>query len=679
MFSTVKGNNYGFYITTAAEGDFTGKGAFDQSINAGALNISKSASTPATGNISPGDGIKLAVFDFEAKGEDVKISALTLDITRATITCAQITNVSIYDESGTIVAGPQDCSSDLVAYTDTFIVPVGTHNYTVKAKIADAVTTASTVKIGVDRDNTTSSATASGTITAVGMTSNDTIYPTPYADIEGNTLTVAAADLNVDTLASPSTRSVARGISDFVFATFSLDAGTSGEDINVTNITVTDSNATYFADINGTELWADLTSANSSRGDIYETRISDTKQPSAVTQAYTLTQTVKVPLGTSVRIALVGDIDGSATAAAHSFTIASATTSVTSTGASTGSSVTEDITVTNAQTMTVAAQGTLTVTQDTSKPDADILLGDEIGTLNVFRLAADEVENMDVDDITLYVTGGEDVDTYYFYKGDTLLGTRPGGTGPRLDLANGTLIIPANGNVKVTVKAKVLPVDGTSVVNNTDLGASINAAAAIGVTGLASGADISSTEASVAGVVHQIYESRPYFVASTGYSETDANKTITAPSSTYLLAKFNVTAGSAEDVTFTSSNNLVVQIEATVYDSDGTAGIWYLKDSSGTTYASTSLADTALTAGSSIEFLFDDATFTVPAGGIKTMWIYGDLSDFEDEGTSGSNSIQLWLSDSANANCEFSIDGTGTYAEGAIIFRGDIKSVSHSN
>jgi len=204
-----KGDTFGFYID-AAEGSFTGKGAADQSINAGSLNVSKSASTPATGNISPGDGINLAVFDFEAKGEDIKISALTLDITRGTITCAQITNVAIYDETGVIVAGPQDCSSDLAAFTDTFIVPVGFHKYTVKAKIADAVTTGSTVKIGVDRTNTQSSASDSGTMTAVGMTSNDTIYPTPYTDVTGNTLTVAAADLNIVTLASPSGRSVAK-------------------------------------------------------------------------------------------------------------------------------------------------------------------------------------------------------------------------------------------------------------------------------------------------------------------------------------------------------------------------------------------------------------------------------------------------------------------------------------
>lgn len=662
-----KGNTYGFYID-ATEGSFTGKGAADQSINSGSLNISKSAATPATGNISPGDSRVLARFDFEAKGEDVKVSALTLDITRSTITCAQITNVGIYDENDSIVAGPQDCSTDTAAYTDTFIVPVGTHKYTVKAKIADAAVTGGTVKISVDRDNTTSSAVASGTITAVGMTSNDTLYPTPYSDVAGNTMTVAGADLNVTTLASPSGRSVAKGINDFVWATFSLDAGSSGEDINVTAITVTDTVATAKeGDIDNAELWADLTSANSARGDVYETRISDTKQPvtGTATTAFTLTQTVRVPAGSFIVVALVADLNAGATAGNHVFTIANATTSVTSSGALTGAEVTEDISGTG-QTMTASAAGTLTLTQDSSAPTADILIGTKTATLNVFRLAASNVENMDLDSMTLSVTGGAAVDTFYFYNGSTLLGTRPGGTAPSIEFSDGTVTIPANGNVKITIKAKMLPILAGKVDNNTSVAINLSGIT-VAATGLASGSSATVAKASIAaGPVHQLYESRPTIrVASASPSGN------LVPSTASLLAIFDVSATDTQDITFsTTSDLLTIQISKSWHTSDGVAGTWSLKDGDGVLLDTASVDDGEYF--DSVTFNFTNSTLTVPAGETRQFKVYGDTHEFT-KGATWTDQIQLWLDDSTDSYCTFDINGSTTgYAEGAIIFKGDI-------
>ncbi len=698
-----KGNTYGFYVApTSAITDWgggdaasRGKADNDQTIQAGALNVSKSSSTPATGSIAAGDDIVLGVFDLEAKGEDIRITAFGIDFTLTSggpMTYDEITNVALVDEDGDIVAGPKDASQGIadrggasahgyLDFSDTFIVPVGIHSYTVKAKIADAVSGDDTIIATVDRPGTS--------ITAVGMTSNDDITPTPAGDVSGNTLTVAGAALNVVTLAEPSGRTVAVGANDFVWATFSLDAGTSGEDINVTAITVTDttSSATTAGHINNAALWADLTSENSDRGDVYETRITDLEQPPSSTtiQAYVFNQTITVQAGYFIKIALVADLDAGATAVTHVFTIADDVTHITSIGADTGSSFDEGITAVG-QTMTVSTVGgVVTVTQDASKPDPDIIIGGEIATLNVFRLAATNVEDLDLNDMTLYVTGGDDVDTFYFYHGDTLIGQRPGGTGPRFDLADGTVTVPANGNVKITVKAKMLPVDDTGtaageVDNNTDVGVAINAAATVNLTGLSSGAAVASSEPSVAGVVHQLYESRPYFALNSG----SPSGTIVAPSSVFLLAIFDVTAEDTEDITFEGTGDqLIVQIEASVYDSNNVAGIWYLKDESGTLLASESVADTSLVSASSVTFTFDESTFTVPAGLTEKLYVYGDLSDFEDEGTSGNNSIQVWLDDDSVDNCQFGIDGesygsTG-YAEGIIIFRGEIWGGTFNN
>ena len=671
---SVKGNTYGFYIApTSAVTDWgagttarRGQGAADQTIQAGALVVSKSASTPATGNIAAGDDIVLGVFDFEAKGENVKITALGLDFTLTSggpMTYDQITNVSLYDEDGDIVAGPKDASEGIadrggasahgyLDYSDTFIVPVGIHKYTVKAKIADAVSTNDTIVVSLDRPTTS--------ITGTGMTSNDNIVPTPAADVSGNTLTVAAIDLNVETLAYPTGRSVAQGVSDFVWATFALDAATSGEDVNVTAIIVTDTVGTgTVTDMNNAELWADLTSANSARGDVYETRVSNTEQWAVAALSFTLTQTITVAKGTFTKIALVADVDSSATGT-HVFSIEDA--GVTGSGASTGSALDDDAVTTNEQTMTITTYGVVTVSQDSSAPTADIVIGGKESTLNVFRLAASNVEDMDLDSITLYVTGGNTVDTYYFYNGATLLGTRPGGTAPRLDVVDGTVTVPANGNVKITVKAKMLEIVTGTVDNNTDVGAAINAAGVVDLTGLASGQAITSSETSVPGVAHQLYKSRPYVtVASTSPSGT------LIPSTQALLAIFNVTAEDTEDITFEStSDTFVVEISnsLTASASDGSNGNWYIKDGEGNTLDTVSVADAA----TNVPFLFATKTFTVPAGETKQLKVYGDTHEYTTTG----NSIQLWLDDSDDDHCIFGIDGTQNYSEGAIIFKGDM-------
>jgi hypothetical protein len=113
------------------------------------------------------------------------------------------------------------------------------------------------------------------------------------------------------TLTNPPARSIASGVNDFVFATATLNAGSSGEDVHVTNITVQDdpgsgASAAAADDVNNMEIWADLTADNSARGDVYETRIGDqqdfdsTAMDTADTLAFTLTQTVTVPKKSTV-------------------------------------------------------------------------------------------------------------------------------------------------------------------------------------------------------------------------------------------------------------------------------------------------------------------------------------------------------------------------------------------
>jgi len=667
---TVKGNTYGYYITPTATGSWDGLGVA-QTINSGALVVSKSASTPATGNTSVGDARLITTFDFDAKGEAVKVSSLKLTATltdaggSTTFSYLDVTNVAVYDENNVIVAGPKDLASDsTVTFTDTFIVPIGVHKYSVKTKIGTDAEANDTIKFAIPTGGATD-------ITAKGMTSNSTIVATGTAT--GNILTVKGVALAVTTQTTPAARSVALGTQDFVFASFNLSAANSGEDVQVTAMSVLDTTVSGADpdDLDNMALYADLTTANSSRGDVYETKISNTENPSgnsagdAVVQAFTLNQTITITAGSFVNVALVASLNAGALTSGtptHTLSIEGTTSgTVTSNGASTGTAVTETYVATGEQAMTNSTGGVLTISKDSTTPVADLVLGNSTVTLGVFRLAASNVENLDVDDITLAVTGGTTVNTFWFYNGSTLLGSVAGSETPKLVLTDGALTVPANSYVKVTVKGSLLPVDGTVVTNGTALTATIQGSAQVNTTGLGSGSQITSGVQSAIGNTMTIVKAKPVVTLAAG----SPSGTL-FPGTAEQLAIFSVTGTGADDVTFSSgdTNLFTVEISRKQGTSDGSAGNWVLKDEAGTTLSTISVADAA----TEVTFLFGTNEFSVGPNETKKLYVYADTHEY----TTQYDSIQLWLSDDTDANCSYSVNSGTTIAAGTKIFRGNI-------
>ena len=687
---SAKGDTYGFYITPSYDSSWDGQATTSQTIQSGSLTITKASDTPATGNIAAGDNVKLGVFDFEVKGEDVKVSALKVKAASDTSGTAlssggfadsDITNVALYDANGNIVAGPTTLSSDEASFTDTFIVPVGTHEYTVEATIADSASTGDSIAMGIE--------TPGSSITATGMTSNDTITATPSTTVYANKMTVAGPSLTVTTLPSPASRDIPAPTSDFVFATFSLDASSSGEDINVSSITITDSTdqAGY---INNAEIWADLDNGTSARGDIYETKISDTEQPSGTgnsdTTTYTLNKTLTIPKGTFRKIALVADLDSSATSS-HTFSIES--DGITAIGANTGENASVTYNTGSKQTIGVGSS-VLTVTKDSSSPSSNIVIGGDKGiNLGVFRLAASNVEDLDLDQITVYSANGSYVDTYHFYDGDKEIGSIPGGNSTATWVVpDKTLTIPANGHKEITVKADLYPVDGTTITNGSTITASLSDVEA---TGLSSGKSLYGENSSGVTVDSNhlvdanqmtIYKSRPYFA-----KDSDSPSGDLYPSSNEKIAVFDVKADAGEDITFDNSisSQLVMKVDAQVTDTATGYITFTLKDDDGNV-----LGVDSVNFGSSLTMSGKPATFdstnswggtgsgtttyslTIPAGQTKKITVYADTTDFEDSG----DSIQVYLDDNSNDNCIFGIDGVGAYSEGQKIFKGDIYAGS---
>ncbi|MBP6884771.1 MAG: peptidoglycan-binding protein [Candidatus Pacebacteria bacterium] len=681
VYVQATGNTYGFYITpTNAMTDNSGKGLSDQTIQSGSLTVTKSASTPATGNISAGSDVTLAIFDFLSQGEAMKITSINLDMDLTTMTYDEVTNVKLVDAStGTLLAGPKDLTSGSEAtFTDTLILPVGLTKVKVTANIATSVSAGDS--LNVDLDNP-----ATG-ITVRGMSSNDTVTPTPASAVSSNELTVQAATLTAVTNTTPAARSIVKGQQDFVFATASLSAANSGDDVNVSALVIestanvaADDTASGSEDIDNVEIWADLTSGSSARGDVFETKISETKQFAGTNDgdavlSFNLNPILTVVKNTTVSIAVVADLSSSAVTS-DTFAVSLDTDSgdVTANGKDTGSSVT--VTPTGAgQAMTVAATGTLTTTVDSSSPTAALLLDTTAEqTVAVFRLAANNTENLDVDSIKITDEGtnGDDVVAMYkFYSGATLIGSQtPDGSGnAEVFLTDGALVIPANDYKLVTVKVVLNDIDGTGFVNGDTIAATINAAGDIDTTGLASGSAVDSTGTNYDAATHTAYETYP----TVAFNNTGIS-TVLGASSNYLAGKIVITNTGNKDITFDSDDQIKINFEISGTLTSATDAVT-LKKSDGTALDTVNMG--ATTGSTSGTIVFADNTLTVPAGLSETVSIFVNTGGLTADG----NTLQPWLSDDAAGNLEFSINaGTADYTEADYVFKGDIFGLSHVN
>ena len=300
--------------------------------------------------------------------------------------------------------------------------------------------------------------------------------------------------------------------------------------------------------------------------------------------------------------------------------------------------------------------GSLVISKDASSPASDILVAGQTATLGVFRLSADYYESLDVDEITISSNYPNIVDTFYFYNGSVLLGSVSGSASATLTLANGTLIIPANSNVKITVKVKIV----SSVINGTFVFADLKNDA-VKTTGLVSAKPVNSGSQTASSNQMVAYNSRPYFSLS---SVSPSGQLI--PTANTLLAVFDVKADANGDIAFENNNgsSLSVNINRVQKDADGASQTYILKDGDGTKLDATSVSDTA----TSVIFDFADSSLIVPAGLTGKLYIYGDTTDLEDSG----DAIQLWLDDSNASNVKWGIDGVGSFGEADKIFRGDI-------
>lgn len=287
--------------------------------------LSVGASSSVTAQDIPNDTDQALVggFDFTAGVEPTAITfmPLTLRVTPIQVTpgsyenigSGDIENISIYDEQGQIVAGPIGAPTPLVGQngaldftvplSDQFTVPVGTHQYKVKADIGRLVSQGTTIQV-ILRPNQ---------ITARGAVSNRPLTPTPATEVTSALMTVKDAILDVSVSSQPPGRNVAPGSSQWEFANIILDAIASGQDIRVTqiNVRMESTSPAYPAVTYGWKIYDGTTElVTSANPDVSVTEV--VTPGSGVTASFAFVEPLILSRGTAKTLTIKGNISSDA-------------------------------------------------------------------------------------------------------------------------------------------------------------------------------------------------------------------------------------------------------------------------------------------------------------------------------------------------------------------------------
>lgn len=593
----VLGKTYGFYITptyvTSQISSPYWNNTAVTTISTGTLVVSKKVLS----DIYVSEGSTQAVvgaFNFRTNGEPVIITALHIRMVTSTEgNTGGITNVSLYDEDDNVVAGPvdpteQDNDEGSANFTDTFTVPTGEHIYYVKADLDSNFTTGDTITCSIN--SPASSATAADEITAKGEVTNNTIYPTPYSQVSADQMTVRAGKLSVSTQNTPVAQTVVAGATAVEFANFVLDASGSGEDIKVTQLTIRHSTtaADIHQDISNMKVYNGTALLNGS--DVENGTSSTTNSKSTTT--IDLDEALIITKGKNVTLTLKANVSGSAAAdSGHEFSMVG-TSALVAYGNSTGNSITETITNSDGQQMTIASNANLTIGVSSASAISDALVaGNTDGiTVGVFNFRA-QYNDINLEEVYLLITavnsGGPDqFGKVYLYDGaikvaeavaTTTDATVGASTQLHLDMSDAPVLIAKGTTKDLTVKVDTSDADyynfGVSSKGASGAGFKFTINATGDVVARSNGLLAAGNKTLNAAALKQyyLYKSVPTVLTNDKLPTTQCGSDCPIVSGALLagttsgkeLYKFNVRANAAADVALAKVSFLVTTSTAT--------------------------------------------------------------------------------------------------------------------
>ena len=478
-------------------------------VSSGTITVTKATSVAATNIAENVANQTLGGFTVEVKGEPISANNLVFrfQLSSGAGDVEDITNISLYDENGSIVAGPADGSgTDLdygsVTFSDTVTFPIGVKTYTLKGKLGTNFVNDQTIVASTTPSSNWSNVT--------GQTTGNSISGTSITSsiITGNTMTVKSATLAISVSTNPVAQTVVSGIQGLTFANYILDANSSGEDIKFTTIPLEyNTGGGTATNVNNCILYDGSTALNTG---------SNVVNPTAAgsSTSFTLDTALTVSKNTTKTLALKCNIVAGATGTYRWGYDSGSTPTIT--GVTSGQSVDPTENDSAGQAMALTANGSLTVAADSSAPSYGLVAANSNATIGVFKFsAANEAIKLTKLGLKLTTTASttvSDLTQVTLWDGSTQVGSLvfTGATGT--STLSSDFIVPKDGDKLLTLKANLTKVGASEPGSNgaviaIDYIGSNNAQG----TGQSSGVTINSTSAATAFSGARMFRSYPVF------------------------------------------------------------------------------------------------------------------------------------------------------------------------
>lgn len=635
-------------------------------LDAGQLTVTTSG--PAAANVSKNSSnIVLMNFTMTAQST-IDISKTTIALTTANVDFAtDVENLDLVIDG--VVVGTTATAAASNVFTDTYTLIGG--KVTTGQIVIDVTNSAAgneTIQASLTDLTSTTNFLAK---TSDGDTVTDII---PSGNITGKVMTVTSASLTLDRASSPaSAQTYVEGTSDAAIAGFAFKAGNAA-DVKVTSIKLTaynDADQNSFADAADKNASSGAKNVMSAIG-IYDGSTLITAKKILTVGASDITVTfdglnLSIPKGTTKTIVAKADLSTAADNENVALTIAAAGDVVSEYGTGTNLGPTLS---TNNNTPTVyqivASAGTLTMASDSNTPSANLVVAGSTGVeYTKFKLTTTReafvVTKLEIKD-SASASDSNFNNIVLSYKdatgaAKTATGTFVVGIADFSFAAGDEIYVGKDTSAVVTIKADLNTISGgaaSGTASHVDADFNTNFEA----KGVSSGTTVTAAAgADGIGASMTLYESKPTVAFA---SDTPSGSLI--PSANTLAGKLNITATGGKDITFAAGDSIAFTINtSTAGDMNGTNLV--AKDKNGNTLCTVAIGSLVGTCD------FATNTLTVSAGTTETISIYLNTSAL----STGGESVQLSLSDAANANFTWSIDGGAShYATGTMTLRGTL-------
>lgn len=467
---------YGITPTQSEDGSVTDDGsAFTAStpffsstviqINAGSISsVSRASEVPAQNVSENTPNEPVAGFVVDLKGEGIQIqNQIFYILTTGTGDPADLTNVTLVDANGAVVAGPVDGAviagkGGKVTFTDTVTYPTGRNVYTIKGKYGTDFANGDTVKASTTPSTDWTNVTGTNTGDTISLASLSSV-------ITGATMTVKAGAVAVTIASSPAAQTVVAGVTNLPVGAYNFDATQSGEDVRFNSAKFYYDEVTALAGATVTNCFAYDGATRLSNTAVNPPIVAATSDDGDLT--FTFDNQLVVPQGTVKIVEIRCDLPGSSTSGAWAWDLNFSTTAITTfSGTGLGSSqtitpTTPSAAITDGNTQTVATAGALTVYEDSSSPSYTLAAGGATGvTIGVMRLEGTN-EDQRIDRIALVMSNvaatstPQDLSSVSLWDGATQVGTAlfTGTNRSATSTLTSTVIIPKDSFKLITVKA----------------------------------------------------------------------------------------------------------------------------------------------------------------------------------------------------------------------------------